>query len=278
MDKLQWFKFTPSDWMMGKIQKCPADTRGMFMNLCCLYWNKECFLSAEDAEIEVDEDHFQTLLKKKIITIDGENIRISFLDDQMEEILETSEKRREAANKRWNKKKAKAMQTNASALQNDADKSKSREELEGDQNREDEKRKEKTLLCSISDESELDAIDHITFSFWRLFKANLNEVGITNTTTLDKATLEKWRNPIRLAMEKDGRTEEEFRELFRFLSKNQFWKKNIQSTSKLREQFERLLVGSRSKSNTTAHGEVPDDIREELEAIAKRRANNYGRD
>ena len=134
------------------------------------------------------------------------------------------------------------------------------------------------LLCSISDESELDNVEHITFSFWKLFKANLNEVGITNTTTLDKATLNKWKTPIRLSIEKDGRTEEEFRELFRFLSKNDFWKKNIQSTAKLREQFERLLVEARSKTNTTAHGEVPDDIRKELEEIAKRRANNYGRD
>ncbi len=134
MDKLTWFKFTPSDWMMGKIQRCSVETRGMFMNLCCLYWNKECDLSVEDAEIEVDEKPFKEMVKKKVVLIDGDNIRISFLDEQMEEILETSEKRRDAANKRWAKKNAKAMQVHASALQNDADKSKSkskkREELE----------------------------------------------------------------------------------------------------------------------------------------------------
>jgi uncharacterized phage protein (TIGR02220 family) len=137
MDKLQWFKFTPSDWMMGKIQKCPAETRGMFINLCCLYWNKECELSFEDAEIEVDEEHLSILIKKKIVTVDDENIRISFLDEQMEGILETSDKRRDAANKRWGKKSAKAMQVDASALkndanamQNDADKSKSKIRVE----------------------------------------------------------------------------------------------------------------------------------------------------
>jgi hypothetical protein len=27
MDKLQWFKFTPSDYMMGKIQRCPEITQ-----------------------------------------------------------------------------------------------------------------------------------------------------------------------------------------------------------------------------------------------------------
>lgn len=131
MDKLQWFKFSPSDWMMGKIQKCPRETRGAFMNLCCLYWNKECELTFEDAEIEIDE-HLSMLIKKKVIKVEGENIRISFLDEQMEGILETSEKRRDAANKRWNKKDATDMQVHASALQNDADKSKreTREELD----------------------------------------------------------------------------------------------------------------------------------------------------
>lgn len=121
MDKLTWFKFSPSDWMMGKIQKCSPETRGMFMNLCCIYWNKECKLSIDDAEIEVD-DHIQILIKKKIVEVDGNNVRISFLDEQMNEILETSEKRRFAANKRWSKDNASALQNDASALQNDADK------------------------------------------------------------------------------------------------------------------------------------------------------------
>lgn len=237
MDKLTWFKFTPSDWMMGKIQRCPADTRGMFMNLCCLYWNKECDLSAEDAEIEVDEEHFSILLKKKIIALDGENIRISFLDEQMEEILETSEKRREAANKRWAKKNASAMQVHKSAMQNDADKSKIREEGDKEKNRED------IFLCSLSDETELsNNYQRIAFSFWKLFKQNLIDSGIKKTTTLDKAKLPDWENDIRLSFEQDGRSKQEFEVLWHFLKKSDFWKKNIQSTKKLRQQFERLFI------------------------------------
>ena len=65
MDKLQWFKFTPSDWMMGKIQRCPEITQARFMRLCCLYWNKECLLSIEDAEIEIDKEHLDILIAKK---------------------------------------------------------------------------------------------------------------------------------------------------------------------------------------------------------------------
>lgn len=86
MDKLQWFKFTPSDWMMGKIQRCPEITQARFMRLCCLYWNKDCNLSIEDAEIEIDKEHFDILVSKKIISKNETHFNISFLDEQYLEI------------------------------------------------------------------------------------------------------------------------------------------------------------------------------------------------
>lgn len=243
MDKLQWFKFSPSDWMMGKIQKCTAETRGMFMNLCCLYWNKNCELTLEDAEIEVDE-HLQILIKKKIIKVDGQNVQISFLDEQYEEILEMSDKRRDAAKKRWSNKNASAYNGNASALQNDADKSKIIEELDKEKIK-----KEVILLCSISDETEL-ANDHqkIAWSFWKLFESNLIESGMSNTATLNKAKLEAWEKDVRLMMEKDKRTREELLTVFQFLKKDEFWKSNIQSVSKLRQQFEKIYLKAKNNA------------------------------
>ena len=95
MDKLQWFKFTPSDWMMGKIQRCPEVTQARFMRLCCLYWNKECNLLIEDAEIEIDKEHFDILVSKKIISKNETHLNISFLDEQYLEIEDnTNEKRK----------------------------------------------------------------------------------------------------------------------------------------------------------------------------------------
>jgi len=115
MDKLQWFKFAPSDWMMGKIMRCDEITQARYMRLVCLYWNKECNLSYEDAEIEIDKDHLDILIKKKIVKLDEDFIYIEFLDEQMEGISETSEKRRAAVKKRWDKVK----QNNTRVLQND---------------------------------------------------------------------------------------------------------------------------------------------------------------
>jgi len=144
MDKLTWFKFTPANWMMGKILKCPDNTQARFMRLCCLYWNKECVLSEEDAEIEIDKEHLDILKAKKVISINDGFLMIDFLNEQLEGISETSEKRKKAVNKRWENQKKKntsvlkndtiVSKTDTIVIQNDTDKSKSkskiREELE----------------------------------------------------------------------------------------------------------------------------------------------------
>jgi len=96
------------------------------------------------------------------------------------------------------------------------------------------------LFTSINDETSLSENESIAFSFWTLFKENLKATGITSTTTLDKASIEKWTNDVRLMISSDKRTVDEIRCVWYFLGSNEFWKKNIQSTSKLREQFERL--------------------------------------
>ena len=131
MDKLQWFKFTPTDWIMGKIQRCPEITQARFMRLICLYWNKECVLSYEDAEIEIDKEHLDILIGKKIIKIEDNFLLIEFLNEQLESIAETSQKRREAVLQRWAKVKQKdtsVSEIDTNVLQNDTDKSREEEE------------------------------------------------------------------------------------------------------------------------------------------------------
>lgn len=107
MDKLQWFKFTPTDWIMGKIQRCPEITQARFMRLICLYWNKECVLSKEDAEIEIDKEHLDILIAKKIIKVEDDFICIDFLNEQFKEIECAKEDKSTSAKignlKRWHR-------------------------------------------------------------------------------------------------------------------------------------------------------------------------------
>jgi len=141
MDKLQWFKFTISDWVMGKIMRCPEVTQARFIWLCCQYWNRECSMSYEDAESEIEKEHLTNLLSRKIVLLEGEKIKIKFLDSQLIDILEVSKGRSIAAKAKWSKfyeqksdanamqiyanaeqMDASALQISANAMQNDADK------------------------------------------------------------------------------------------------------------------------------------------------------------
>ena len=141
MDKLQWFKFSPSDWMMGKIQRVPEITQLRFIRLVCLYWNKECILSVDDAEIEIDKDHLDLLITKKVIKIFNGKIVIDFMNEQLEDVGLTSAERKKAANKRWNNHRenlqndANVLQTDASAMQNDAEERREEEKRKKEANK-----------------------------------------------------------------------------------------------------------------------------------------------
>lgn len=82
-----WFKFKLPDWMMGRIQKQKPEVRGVFLNLACKYWQKQCVLSIEDAKEELEEVEcaYDSLLKKQIIKEHDGMISISFLDEQWAE-------------------------------------------------------------------------------------------------------------------------------------------------------------------------------------------------
>jgi len=138
MDNLQWFKFSPADWFMGRIQRCSEVTQARFIRLCCLYWNKECVLSEEDAYVEVGEEQLNELIKLRIIDVENGMIYIKFLHDQFEECLELGNKRSKAAKARWNKQKNNnSMQLHTDEMQDYADKNRKEENRE-EGNREDE--------------------------------------------------------------------------------------------------------------------------------------------
>ena len=106
------------------------------------------------------------------------------------------------------------------------------------------------------DESTLDQTEkkyyQIAFSFFELVKSSLMELNIP-ITEIEKAKYKTWVDPVRLLIENDKRTIGEFREIFHFIQKDEFWKEQIRSTAKLRKKnnddrtyFEVLLEKSRN--------------------------------
>lgn len=110
MAELTFFKFIPSHWDNGNIQLCSLSSKGLFADICATYWVRQGELPYAyvlQKHCKGDATLLQELIDNEVVVVSEKNIIIQFLDEQLTEFIEISEKRRTAANKRWD---AKAMQ------------------------------------------------------------------------------------------------------------------------------------------------------------------------
>lgn len=120
--ELPFFKFEPSEWDNGNIQMCCRESKGLFIELCSIYWSRLGELPYALALQKLcngSKDAMQELIDHEIIGINEGKIVIQFLDEQLEEFSETVEKRRNAANKRWNDARALQEQSISNATRQD---------------------------------------------------------------------------------------------------------------------------------------------------------------
>lgn len=79
------------------------------------------------------------------------------------------------------------------------------------------------------------------------------EANGANRPTIGK----KWHDAARLMLDRDGRTEAQVAAAIRWCQSDEFWRTNILSMPKLREQYERLrLAAERSRAPTTRRNDI----------------------
>lgn len=285
MDNITWFKFTPSEWFMGRIQRCPEITQARFIRLCGLYWKNACLLTVEDAEIEIDKEHLDILISKNIVKTNQGLISIKFLDEQNRSIEKeykvNSDKGKEGNLKRWypsiyeryiNKDLsledawaiAKGSGGDGGVIDTRSPNIAEENRKEEKKNRIEENRKEEVAdksakvdfknrkLTSVKSEelkeSTTREILAITQAFHSLIGENLKALR-SYTKTHENAKYEPWTDPIRLMIERDGVTLEQLKSAFGYLksSDDEFWRVNIQSTSSLRRNLTKILAKANAR-------------------------------
>lgn len=80
----------------------------------------------------------------------------------------------------------------------------------------------------------------------------LYERILENNPYHKKPNLQKWADDVRLMMECDNRTEEQISFLIDWCQQDSFWKSNVLSIRKLREQFDRLVIRVKEENNKNA--------------------------
>ena len=85
-----------------------------FLRLCCIYWNAECEMTVEHAELECD-GYFDRLVALKMVEVVGDKIGIKFLNIQYEEGREKRQKMSNAgkasAERKFNERSTNVQQT-----------------------------------------------------------------------------------------------------------------------------------------------------------------------
>jgi DNA-binding transcriptional regulator YhcF (GntR family) len=104
----------------------------------------------------------------------------------------------------------------------------------------------KKILLSEVDINTLSEQDQIYFKiaigFRDLFIKNKKALGVNDFKDQDNSTYKGYVDPVRLAFTQDKKTEEDFRKVYAFLMKDEFWMKNIMSTHTLRKKMSDLLL------------------------------------
>jgi hypothetical protein len=106
--ELPYFKFEPNQWENGNIQICTHEEKGVFIDLCSMYWSRLGDVSFKLAVQKLcggNAAALHSLCENKIIEVIGENIYINYLSEQLNEFEDTSKKNSKNAKDGWIKRR-----------------------------------------------------------------------------------------------------------------------------------------------------------------------------
>jgi hypothetical protein len=124
--ELPYFKFEPNQWENGNIQMLSREDKGLFIDICSMYWSR---LGDVPAKLAIQKlcagnaTALDSLCDEKIIEVIDDNIYIKFLSEQLNEFEDISKQNSKNALEGWEKRREqkKLSERNASALKSQSE-------------------------------------------------------------------------------------------------------------------------------------------------------------
>ena len=119
--ELPYFKFEPNQWENGNIQMLSREDKGLFIDLCSMYWSR---LGDVPKKLAIQKlcagnaTALNPLIEESIIEILDDNIFIKYLSEQLNEFEDTSKQNSKNAKEGWEKRRKQKAESerNATAL------------------------------------------------------------------------------------------------------------------------------------------------------------------
>jgi len=145
--ELPYFKFEPNEWENGNIQILSREHKGLFIDLCCMYWSR---LGDVPYKLAVQKlcagnaTALDSLCEESIIALEDGQICIDFLNEQLDSFNTTSNQNRQNAKEGWRKRRLvkDLSERNASASDPQSESDAIRGEKRREEKRKEEKKKE----------------------------------------------------------------------------------------------------------------------------------------
>lgn len=104
--ELPYFKFEPNQWENGNIQMFSREEKGLFIDLCSMYWSRLGDLPFKLAIQKLCNGNataFNSLIEEQIFLVKDGAVCIDFLNEQLLEFENTSQQNSKNAKDRWEK-------------------------------------------------------------------------------------------------------------------------------------------------------------------------------
>jgi hypothetical protein len=99
---------------------------------------------------------------------------------------------------------------------------------------------------------------------------------VESNGTKRPAITARWRTEARLMLDRDGRTEQEIHGAIDWCQADEFWRANILSLPKLRDQYDQLRLQAQRRSGSTSRNEEWRSMQERQMARAEQREREMG--
>lgn len=229
--ELPYFKFEPGQWENGKIQMMPKDIKGLFIDLCSIYWSRLGDLPYKLAVQKLCDGNanaLQTLCDENIIALRADKIYIKFLSEQLNDFKNKSEKASKSAGLRWSKS-TENQKVNANALRTQCESNANKEKIREDKSI-------NTKLNSLSIEERKLKFAHTLEKFKDVYERSLLNDFYKYWTEPNKSN-SKFRQELEKTWNLERRLETWAKNDKNFKSKNQNGGTQQQAASKRLVQF-----------------------------------------
>ena len=120
--ELPYFQFEPAEYLTKDISFCSLSAQGLFINICCFYWQRQCVLTKDQFLRRFNYlAEFEELIKEGVIDIQRESIIIKFLDSQYLKATEKSSANSANGSKGGRPKKQNESEIKADKKQNESE-------------------------------------------------------------------------------------------------------------------------------------------------------------